>query len=132
MSYPPPDEFPPLCEPQASLAQPRFGSLTRALPKPGPEEVFETLLAHPAARIERIVSHRHASPPGFWYEQVQDEWVLLQCGEAVLAFEEPPSECRLEPGDWVWLPAGCRHRVVKTGPDTVWLAVHLPAAAHPG
>ena len=31
------------------------------------------------------------------------------------------------PGDWVWLPARCRHRVAWTDPDapTVWLAVHL-------
>ena len=132
MSCQTPDDLSRTCEPQALPTLPRFGSLTRTLPEPGPEEVFETLLAHPAARIERIVSHRHASPPGFWYEQTEDEWVMLQCGEAVLAFENPQAECRLGPGDWVWLPAGCRHRVMETGPDTVWLAVHLPAATRPG
>ena len=33
----------------------------------------------------------------------------------------------LQPGDWLLIPAGCRHRVAETGPDTVWLAVHVAA-----
>src|SRR5215831_3544246 len=33
------------------------------------EEEFTQLLRAPAVRIERIVSHGHASPPGFWYDQ---------------------------------------------------------------
>ena len=33
------------------------------------------------------------------------------------------------PGDWVILPAHCRHRVAWTDPvrETLWLAVHLPS-----
>src|SRR5450631_3703147 len=32
-----------------------------------PQEIVQTLLAAPKVRIERIVSHGHASPDGFWY-----------------------------------------------------------------
>lgn len=103
---------------------PHFGNLLAALPPPGADEHFETLLDTPCCRIERIVSHGHASPPGFWYEQADDEWVMLVQGEAQLAFDGGDTR-RLQPGDWVAIPAGCRHRVEATGVATVWLAVHL-------
>jgi len=93
------------------------------LPPPGPEERFDTLFASPGTRIERIVSHGHASPPGFWYDQEQAEWVMVVQGEAVLVFADGERQA-LAPGDWLLIPAGCRHRVAATGPDTVWLAVH--------
>lgn len=43
--------------------------------------------ASTSTRIERIVSHGHASPPGFWYDQEEAEWVAVLSGEAVLEFE---------------------------------------------
>ena len=86
-------------------------------------EEFSQLLQRPGLRIERIVSTGHASPPGFWYEQPDDEWVLLAKGCAELEFDDGRRQA-LAPGDWLLIPAGCRHRVAATGPDTVWLAVH--------
>lgn len=41
------------------------------------EECFDTLLATPGVRIERIVSNGQASPPEFWYDQEDVEWVAL-------------------------------------------------------
>lgn len=93
------------------------------LPAPAPDEHFETLFATGSTRIERIVSHRHASPPGFWYDQAEAEWVMLAQGCAELEFDDG-RRIVLAPGDWLTIPAGCRHRVASTGPDTVWLAVH--------
>ncbi|THF63037.1 cupin domain-containing protein [Pseudothauera nasutitermitis] len=107
-------------------APPAFGNLLAALPPPGDEEAFETLLETPHCRIERIVSHCHASPPGFWYEQADDEWVMLAQGSARLAFDDGRA-LDLAPGDWVRIPARLRHRVEATGPATVWLAVHCHA-----
>lgn len=42
------------------------------LPANLPDEIFSTLLDAHNLRIERIVSHGHASPEGFWYDQDQD------------------------------------------------------------
>ena len=86
-------------------------------------EQFLELLSRPGLRIERIVSSGQCSPPGFWYDQPADEWVLLAQGSAELEFDDGRRQA-LAPGDWLLIPAGCRHRVAATGPDTVWLAVH--------
>jgi cupin 2 domain-containing protein len=99
----------------------RAANLFADLPAPAAEEHFETLFARPGLRIERILSHRHASPPGFWYEQPDDEWVLL--ARAAPSSSSTTAAARPGPGDWLLIPAGCRHRVAATGPDTVWLAV---------
>ena len=101
----------------------RAANLFSDIPPPAADEHFETLLARPGLRIERILSNRHASPPGFWYAQPDDEWVLLAQGSAELEFGDGRRQA-LAPGDWLLIPAGCRHRVAATGPDTVWLAVH--------
>lgn len=94
------------------------------LPRHLPEELTTTLLAAGNIRIERIVSHGHASPDDFWYDQPQAEWVALLSGAARIAFENDAID--LKPGDWLTIPARRRHRVVWTTPDgpTVWLAVH--------
>jgi len=99
------------------------GNLFAPLPLPGACERFDTLFAGPHCRIERIVSHGHRSPPDSWYDQADDEWVVLLQGGATLAFDDG-RRLTLQPGDWVEIPAHCRHRVESTGPQTVWLAVH--------
>jgi cupin 2 domain-containing protein len=89
-----------------------------------PEELVQTLLSAASVRIERIVSHGHVSPEGFWYDQDQHEWVLVLRGAARLRFEDGVVE--MQAGDFVNIPAHRRHRVEWTTPDepTVWLAVH--------
>jgi cupin 2 domain-containing protein len=100
------------------------GRLTDGIPKVLPEELVTTLGESGGARIERIVSHGHVSPRGFWYDQDEDEFVLVVQGGAKLQIAEH-GELSLGPGDWVDLPARTRHRVSWTDPDcdTVWLAV---------
>ncbi len=89
-------------------------------------EVFSELLVQPGLTIERIVSTGQASPPDFWYDQADDEWVLLLSGEAMLRLEEEVEARHLSAGDYLHLPAHCRHRIDWTHPDqpTIWLAVH--------
>lgn len=110
--------------------QPKSGNFFFPRPLPGSAEAVETLCTSGQVRIERIASHGHASPPGFWYDQTEDEWVMLLQGAAVLGFDDG-RELALHPGTWVALPAHCRHRVVATAPDTLWLAVFAPADADP-
>ncbi|HRO60076.1 MAG TPA: cupin domain-containing protein [Burkholderiaceae bacterium] len=106
---------------------PSVRNLLRPLPDARSAEQFEALFERPGLRVERIVSQGQSSPPGFWYEQAQDEWVLVLAGSAVLRFEEPARAVPLAVGDSVMLPAGMRHRVESTdaGRPTVWLAIHV-------
>ena len=67
---------------------PESANLFTGLPSNLPEELIEKLVDAPGVRIERIVSTGHASPPEFWYDQSETEWVVLLRGEAVLAFED--------------------------------------------
>ena len=92
-------------------------------------EVSETLAAGQGARVERIVSQGQANPPGFWYDQDRDEFVAVLSGSAGVLFEGEAEARRLQPGDWIMLPAHCRHRVEWTDParPTVWLAVFYDA-----
>jgi cupin 2 domain-containing protein len=104
-------------------------NLLRDLPDAGAGEITETLLAVPGMRqgirIERIVSFGQASPPGFWYDQAQAEWVLLLAGAARLRFADEDEDRVLGPGDHVHIAAHRKHRVEWTDPGqpTVWLAV---------
>lgn len=106
---------------------PRFGSIAEGRAAPEDGECFETLLAAGGGRVERIASRGQSDPPGQWYDQPGDEFVLLIAGAARLGFTDG-EERALAPGDWAVLPAGCRHRVSWTDPaqETLWLAVHLP------
>ena len=109
---------------------PNAPNLLANLPAHLPDELFTALLERPGLRIERIVSRGHTSPQGFWYDQPDDEWVLLVRGAARLRVEgEEPIE--LTAGSYVNIPAHKRHRVEWTTPDgpTVWLAIHHGASS---
>jgi cupin 2 domain-containing protein len=89
------------------------------------DELIEILMEDEKVRIERIVSKGHASPPGFWYDQDRDEFVILLDGSAGLLFEEKEELIVMKPGDYVNIPAHARHRVEWTdaSKETVWMAV---------
>jgi cupin 2 domain-containing protein len=95
------------------------------LPDAGAAEQIEELLTRPGLRIERIVSLGQASPPGFWYDQDEGEWVILLAGAARLRFVDEDSPRLLRPGDCLDIAPHRRHRVEWADPDTptVWLAV---------
>lgn len=103
----------------------RAGNLLADLPATGAEEAFSDLLNAPGTRIERIVSRGHVSPPGFWYDQAQAEWVVVLQGSADLTIKGDTHQRRLGVGDHLLLPAHCRHRVERTDDPTVWLVVHV-------
>ncbi len=91
------------------------------------EELFKTLAESGSVRIERIISGGHTTPPGEWYDQGWDEWVLLVSGGATLQFDDDTAPLVLKPGDHVTIPKGCRHRVehTDTAQKTIWLAIHF-------
>jgi cupin 2 domain-containing protein len=96
------------------------------LPQPRPDhEYFQVLQQSPHTTIERIISWGHTTPEGKWYDQDRDEWVLVLQGHATLTYSDGRST-QLQAGDYLLLPAHCRHRVTATStdPPCIWLAVH--------
>ena len=94
------------------------------LPTGTNREDFLTLFENSSAKIERIVSHSHSSPPGFWYDQDWDEWLIIMRGSATLEFEGKKL-VELKEGDYLTIAKHVKHRVARTGAQTVWLAVHI-------
>jgi len=103
----------------------RRGNLLEGLSRHQAEEQIDRLIDGANLRIERIVSTGQASPPGFWYDQPDDEFVVLLAGAARLRFEAGDISLDLKPGE---IPAHARHRVewTQADPPTVWLAIHGP------
>lgn len=97
------------------------------IPQHMPKEVVQTLLQADDVRIERIISHGHASAADFWYDQPHHEWVIVLKGAARLQFEDGMVEMNV--GDFINIPAFKKHRVDWTTPDepTVWLGVRYNA-----
>ena len=94
------------------------------LPQSGGEEEFLELFANRAVRIERIVSRSHRSPAGFWYDQDEDEWIMMVRGSAKLEFAGGEF-VEIKAGDYLLIPEHAQHRVAETEAETIWLAVHL-------
>lgn len=108
-------------------------NLLALLPDARAGEQVEVLLSRPDIRIERIVSLGQASPPGFWYDQEEGEWVLLLAGAARLRFADETTARQLAPGDCLDIAPHRRHRVEWTDPaaPTVWLAVFYDGRPDP-
>ena len=82
------------------------------LPQHLPTELVTKLLEAGSLRIERIVSHGHASPEGFWYDQTQAEWVIVLKGGARLRFEGGEPLVEMKPGF-------CEHPGLQKAPSRV-------------
>jgi cupin 2 domain-containing protein len=102
---------------------PPVKNLFADVPASSAQEDFLTLMQTDHIRVERIVSHGQCSPKDFWYDQPEDEWVLLVQGKAVLQFADE-STVALNAGDHLLIPRHIKHRVEKTSADAIWLAVH--------
>ncbi|GAB4384850.1 MAG: hypothetical protein Kow00121_48910 [Elainellaceae cyanobacterium] len=95
------------------------------------EEYFEQIASGRNLRIERIISTGHTTPPGEWYDQSWDEWVIVLQGEAKLTYADG-SQYDLKPGDYLLIPAHQKHRVDYTSsmPPCIWLAVHADLSGY--
>jgi cupin 2 domain-containing protein len=94
------------------------------LPEDLPEEIFEDIIRTSNMRIERIVSKGRGSPEAGWYDQEENEWVIVLEGSGAVLFEDG-RQIVLNKGDYLNIPAHAKHKVLWTDPRglTIWLAV---------
>jgi len=90
-------------------------------------EEFMDLISTKKVRIERIVSNGQTSEENFWYDQDENEFVIVLEGNAVLEIEEEGEikTVELNKNDYINIKAHTKHRVAytDTSKPTVWLAV---------
>ena len=87
--------------------------------------VFETILNSKNVKIERIISTGKTTAEDTWYDQEEDEWVMLLQGKATLLFFDN-SSINLQAGDYLLIKSHLKHRVTFTSfePPCIWLAIH--------
>jgi len=102
----------------------KSANIYRSIPGDLDAEVLDVIISSPGTRIERIISKGHTSPENGWYDQEENEWVIVLQGSGILTFEDG-STVQLSKGDHINIPAHCRHRVSWTDPGqlTIWLTV---------
>jgi cupin 2 domain-containing protein len=96
------------------------------IPDTLPEELTNIIYSTDNIRIERIVSHGHTTPEDKWYDQDENEWVILIDGFAGITFEKE-KEILLNKGDYLFIPAHKKHKITFTTQKrkTVWLAIFI-------
>ena len=99
----------------------RRGTLRPPSEAPTSGERSDTLVATRNLVVEQILSAAADQPAD--HRQDADEWVVVLAGGAVL--EVDGERLEMGPGDWVFLPGGTPHRVLRTAEGTSWLALHL-------
>ena len=94
------------------------------IPSELPSEIFEDIIVTENLRIERIVSKGQTSPDTGWYDQSENEWVIVLSGYGVIEYITG-AKISLKRGDYLHIKANEKHRVIETSPDeaTVWLAI---------
>ncbi len=103
----------------------KINSIYSSIPDNISEELIEELVTSKSVRIERIVSEGHASPKNFWYDQPENEWVLVLEGSADILLEGESGPVILQKGDYLNIPAHKKHRIKWTEKNrkTIWLAI---------
>jgi len=84
-------------------------------------EIFTTLLKHKNVTIKKIVSNTLKTPQTF--TQKENEFVVLLKGCAKI--EINGETIKLKSGDYLYIPAGTPHTLLKTKKTAVWLAVYF-------
>ncbi|MFM2311655.1 MAG: hypothetical protein RLZZ04_931 [Cyanobacteriota bacterium] len=95
-------------------------------------ELFETLWHDDQISFKRIISTGQTTPVGEWYDQEQNEWLIVLQGSGELSYEDN-SRIKLTTGDYLFIPAHQKHRVeyTSTEPTCIWLTVFFSFSLFP-
>lgn len=94
------------------------------IPKESKDEIFETLLTNKSIKIERIVSYGQTTKEDYWYDQKEDELVVVLKGDAKIKYKSGKI-FELKSGSSLYIKAHTKHQVVYTSNPTVWLAIFI-------
>ncbi|MFZ9659322.1 MAG: cupin domain-containing protein [Arcobacteraceae bacterium] len=88
------------------------------------KETFEQIINNSKIKIEKIISYGDITPEDFWYDQDQDEFVMIIEGFAIIKYEDG-TIFELHQDDNLYIPAHQKHKVIYTKNRTIWLAMFI-------
>lgn len=94
------------------------------IPSSSKDEVFQTLLSNKNIKIERIISYGQTTPEEYWYDQEDDEFVMVLDGEAKIKYDSG-EVFSLKKGSSLYIKAHQKHQVTYTSNPAVWLAIFI-------
>jgi cupin 2 domain-containing protein len=96
------------------------------IPEKAENEIIEILSSGKNFRVERILSYGQSTPEKSWYDQDENEWVIVLEGGAVIEFQDDEL-IEMLPGNYLYIPAHKKHRVKSTfsKETTIWLAFFI-------
>lgn len=86
-----------------------------AIPNDLTGEQVTNILCNERVRIKRILSKGHTAPAEGWFDQDDNEWVMVVEGAGTILFEDG-TEQRLDNGDYLEIPAHTKHKVIWADP----------------
>ncbi len=101
----------------------KLSNIFENIPFDSDKELFEILFENKNIKIERIISYGYTSAPNFWYNQSENEFVILLKGEAKLEFKD--RVISLNSGDYIMIPKYLQHRVAFTSKEALWLCIYI-------
>ncbi len=109
---------------QSSQLQ-KIKNIFNTIPTNLSEELFEDIISKDKIKIQRIVSQGHITIEGEWYDQDDNEWVIVLQGAATISFKDE-DDISLKTGDYINILAHKKHRISWTSESekTIWIAVH--------
>lgn len=100
-----------------------MNNIFKEIPSNIKTEVFQDIFKSENIRIERIISLGRDSNDGKWYNQDENEWVILLQGKADIIFEN--ENINLIRGDYLFIEKHRKHKVIiqEENTETIWLAI---------
>jgi cupin 2 domain-containing protein len=94
------------------------------IPIESSDEIFETIVTNEKVKIQRIISYGQITKDYYWYDQDEDEFVMILEGDAKIKYDDG-SIYSLSKGDSLYIKAHQKHQVVYTSNPAIWLAIFI-------
>jgi len=92
------------------------------IPFTSKNEIFNTIISNDNIKIERIISYGQTTPKDYWYNQEEDEFVLILKGDAKIQYDDGSIHI-LNTNDSLYIQSHQKHKVTYTANPTIWLAI---------
>lgn len=87
-------------------------------------ELSQIIFENEKIMVEKIISQGEISKTDEWFDQSQDEFVILVDGYAEITYSNLTTT-KLSKGDNLFIPKNVKHRVSYTSENCVWVCIFI-------